>query len=82
MLVFLLKYMHNSVFISSKYIEILIKSLRFFCIEMKLFYQAISIITTIDRDLPNVEKPTMHTALFCMLYAFFLVYRYAYMFNK
>lgn len=71
MLVFLLKYMHNSVFISSKYIEILIKSLRFFCIEMKLFYQAISIITTIDRDLPNVEKPTMHTTFFCMLYAFF-----------
>lgn len=64
--------MHNSNFISSKYIEILIKSLRFFCIEMKLFYQAISIITTIDRDLPNVEKPTMHTTFFCMLYAFFL----------
>lgn len=74
--------MHNSVFISSKYIEILIKSFGFFCIEMKLFYQAISIITTIYRDLPNVEKPTMHTTLFCMLYVFFLVYRYAYMFNK
>lgn len=39
---------------------------------MKLFYQAISIITTIDRDLPNVENPTMHTTFFCMLYAFFL----------